>query len=48
MMECVAGRYVNMNAPMLADVTRPDYIEPWSPMNDSSDDEEPIPEESHE
>ena len=33
-------RYVNMNAPMVAKVTSPDYIEPWTTMNDSSSEDE--------
>ena len=31
---------MNMNAPMVAKVTSPDYIEPWTTMNDSSSEDE--------
>ena len=34
------GRYVNMNGPTAAEVTSPDYIEPWSTMDDSSSEDE--------
>jgi|AACY02.7.fsa_nt_gi hypothetical protein len=34
------GRYVNMNGPTAAEVTSPDYIQPWSTMDDSSSEDE--------
>lgn len=32
--------YVNMNGPTIAKVSSPDYIQPWSTMEDSSSDDE--------
>ena len=34
------GRYVNMNGPTAVEVTSPDYIQPWSTMDDSSSEDE--------